>query len=289
MELSSPITIYWDLPAAAADPSLLLAIAAGIIDCRPLMLNVTSTAPTSPGWLGEVLERFRGGPAAVTLTIPPQAHDDTVRALVAHGAVRELLLAVDHADLLDSGEWQDEPSAGVSYAVTHGNWRELPTLVHYCLDRGITRLVLPMQRLYGGEPPFFLTTNEQRELANALDAEGGAQRLALTIHDPFLWRAFNPGVPFPQGGCQAANTMIAIAPDGGVYPCPTLPVRLGTAGEMPLQELIASEAKKALRRRLLEHPRACGACGELAECRGGCRGRAYVMHQSLEGEDPSCW
>jgi GeoRSP system SPASM domain protein len=146
-----------------------------------------------------------------------------------------------------------------------------------------------MQRLYGAGVPFFLTAREQRVLADALDAAGGTSGLTLTIHDPFLWRAFNPGIPFPQGGCQAANTMIAIAPDGGVYPCPTLPVRLGTIGEAPLKEIIASAAKKEFRQKLLDHPGACRECGEVTVCKGGCRGRAYVMHQSMEGDDPACW
>jgi GeoRSP system SPASM domain protein len=145
-----------------------------------------------------------------------------------------------------------------------------------------------MQRLCCGEIPFFLNRREQRELAAFLVAAGGVEGLNLTIHDPFLWRAFYPDVPFPQGGCQAANTMLAIAPDGGVYPCPALPVRLGTVGERSLKEIAASPAKKEFRRTLLEHPGACRDCGELADCRGGCRGRAYVLHGSLDGVDEAC-
>jgi len=289
MELASPITIYWDLPPDAAEPSRLLGIAADIIDCRPLMVWITGTAPTLPDGFEEVLERFREGSISVTLTIPRSACDVSVRMLAEQGGLRELFLAVNQADLLDSEEWNETAPVGISFAVTSRSWRELPDLVHQCQGYGITRLVLPMQRLYGEEPPFFLTSREQQELADALDAAGGTAGLTLTIHDPFIWRAFNPGVPFPQGGCQAANTMIVIAPDGGVYPCPSLPVRLGTVGEAPLKEIVASSTKKEFRQKLLEHPGACRECAEVAECRGGCRGRAHVVHQSLEGEDPACW
>ncbi|GLI38597.1 GeoRSP system SPASM domain protein [Geobacter hydrogenophilus] len=288
MELASPITIYWDLPSDADEPSGLLAIAADIIACRPLMVWITGTAPTLPDGFTGVLEQFREGSVSVILTIPRGAFE-SARGFGEQGLVRELLLAVDRVDQLDAEEWAETASVGISFAVTSRNWRELPDLVRQCPGYGITRLVLPMQRLYGDEPPFFLTVREQQELADALDSAAGASKLTLTIHDPFIWRAFNPGVPFPQGGCQAANTMIAIAPDGGVYPCPTLPVRLGTVGEASLREIIASAAKKELRQKLLEHPGACRECKELAECRGGCRGRAYVVHQSLEGEDPACW
>ncbi|ABB30810.1 hypothetical protein GeomeDRAFT_0884 [Geobacter metallireducens RCH3] len=289
MELASPITIYWDLPPDAHEPSRLMGIAADIVPCRPLMVWITCTAPTLPDGLGAVLERFRESSISVIITIALSTRDESVRALAGQGLVREFLLAVDHAGQLDTGEWKGIAPVGISFAVTSRNWRELPDLMHQCPGYGITRLVLPMQRLYGDEPPFFLTSREQQELADALASAGGTSGLTLTIHDPFLWRAFNPGVPFPQGGCQAANTMIAIAPDGGVYPCPSLPVRLGTVGEASLKEIIASMAKKDVRQRLLEHPGACMACGDVAECRGGCRGRAYVVHQSLEGEDPACW
>lgn len=288
MELASPITIYWDLPSDANEPSPLLAIAADIIACRPLMVNITGTAPPLPHGFKEVLERFREGSVSVILTIPLGGFE-SVRPLVDQGLVRELLLAVDRVAQLDTGKWEKTLPLGISFAVTSRNWRELPDLAHQCAGYGITRIVLPMQRLYGDEPPFFLTPREQGELADALDDAGGIEGLTLTIHDPFLWRAFNPGLPFPQGGCQAANTMIAIAPDGGVYPCPALPVRLGTLGEASLKEIIASAARKEFRQRLLEHPGACGGCGEVRVCKGGCRGRAYVMHKSMEGDDPACW
>jgi GeoRSP system SPASM domain protein len=200
--------------------------------------------------------------------------------------VTEILLVAEHPD--DLKNISAQPSVGVSCPVTRENWRELPALVAGCRERGFNRLVLPMQRLYNENRPFLLGRDEQTELERALVETGGTKDLKLTIHDPFLWRAFNPEVPFPQGGCQAANTMIAISPDGGVYPCPTLPVRLGELGTETLPEILASSRKRDFRRRLLLHPVACRECPEVAECKGGCRGRALVRHGSLDGIDESC-
>ncbi|HEX9078592.1 MAG TPA: SPASM domain-containing protein, partial [Desulfuromonadaceae bacterium] len=112
--------------------------------------------------------------------------------------------------------------------------------------------------------------------------------MEITVHDPFLWQAFNPGVPFPQGGCQAANTMIAVAPDGRVYPCPALPVLLGRLGTSSLKEIVASPAKKEFRLGLLEYPAGCAGCPEIHICKGGCRGRAFAAHGSLNERDPGC-
>lgn len=288
MELATPITIHWDLPPDAADTGFLLRIAADIVDCHPLMLQLTSTASLPDPGLLAVLERFRGGAIAVSLTIPLAAWHDMACKTLGQSGVKEILLAVERTDdlLARDGAWGGV--AGLSCAVNSENWRELPTLLAFCRRQGLGRLVLPMQRLYNGESPFYLTAAEQRELADVLAAAGGAGGIGLTIHDPFLWRAFNPGVPFPQGGCQAANTMLSIASDGGVFPCPTLPLRLGAIGSSPLKEIAASAAKKEFRRRLLDAPAACRECAILAECRGGCRGRAYVMQGSLEEVDPAC-
>jgi GeoRSP system SPASM domain protein len=256
------------------------------------MLQVTHPGPGLGAGCGAVLEAFRGGPVAVSLTIPCALFDAATGAQLHNLGVREVLLAAESVDRFRAGRGAfsvtPSPVVGVSFPVTRHTWRELPALIALCREEGVRRLVLPMQRLYGGEPPFFITRAEQGELTAALASAGGVEGMNVTIHDPFLWRAFNPAVPFPQGGCQATNTMIAIAPDGGVYPCPSFPVRLGTVFETPLHEIIASPAKVDFRGRLRETPKGCVPCSELADCRGGCLGRAYAVHGSLDGADPAC-
>jgi GeoRSP system SPASM domain protein len=291
MELATPITIYWDLPSGPADARL-FRICDEIIACRPLMLHLSDPGPGIGEGTIELLHRLKETPIAVSLTIQAPAQDGAATMLRDSG-LKEILLALEHPeDILSSRrEWGldgNGPNIGVSFKVTGENWRKLPMLAVSCRTAGTVRLVLPMQRLYDGETPFLLTREEQRELTDALAVAGGVRGLDLTVHDPFLWRAVNPGVPFPQGGCQAANTMLAIAPDGRVYPCPTLPVPLGDAGKEPLREIVTSPGKRELRRRLLESPGGCRGCGELAVCRGGCRGRSYVIHGSLEGADSAC-
>jgi GeoRSP system SPASM domain protein len=300
MELATPIAIYWDLPAGTADTGSLKRMCEDIIACRPLMLHLRVTGLEIGNGTLTVLDRLKGVPIVVSLTIHPSAVAGAAMAHIRDAGLKEMLLAVEHLEEVALHLQNDvlneekklpvtlQPVKGISFAVTRENWRELPALAAFCRDKGLSRLVLPMQRLYDGETPFLLNRQEQQVLAEALSAAGGVKGLDLTIHDPFLWRAFNPGVPFPQGGCQAANTMLAIAPNGSVYPCPTLPVQLGDARTTPLREIAASAGKKAFRRRLLENPAGCRSCLELADCRGGCRGRSYAIHGSLEMADTAC-
>jgi GeoRSP system SPASM domain protein len=288
MELDFPITIYWDLPRGDADTPYLLRICADIRACRPLMLQVTDPGPAIRKSTIAILEVLKGGPIATILTISPAHLNEGHWGLLHALALKEILLDLESVEELRGVVDLLTPDMGISFRVTAENWEELPALVGLLRERGIRRLVLPMQRLYNGESPFALNGEEQRELAEALAFAGGVACMDLTIHDPFVWRAFYPGVPFPQGGCQAANTMIAIAPDGAVYPCPALPVLLGRIGATSLKEIIASPGKKEFRRGLLEFPAECLGCGMLAECRGGCRGRACAVHGSIDRADPAC-
>lgn len=286
MELALPITVYWDLPPDARRSEALLKLCADIVECRPLMLQLHDPSTELSGGAQAVLEVLRGTPVAVTLTAPLSSLALFSGISPGDRGVKELLLSCTAPE--DINHVPTGLVSGCSFAVERSNWRMLPVLVSLCRRQGMRRLVLPMQRLYGGEVPFFLDRREQDELTAALTAAGGISGLDLTIHDPFLWRAFNPEVPFPQGGCQAANTMIAVAPDGGIYPCPTFPVRLDPAGSSSLKELLLSRAKKELRRRIVEFPEECGDCAELPVCRGGCRGRSYVAYGSLRGIDDAC-
>lgn len=286
MELALPITVYWDLAPCVPSDDLLLRICDEILECRPLILQLYDPSPVFGEGVRTVLERFRASSVAVSLTLPGMCLSTVPETSREALGVKELLLACDTLDSL-----RDMPQItdlGVAFYVTRDNWRVLPEVVSLCRERGVNRLVLPMQRLYDGQMPFLLNREGQHVLEQALAAAGGVSDLRLTIHDPFLWRAFNPGIPFPQGGCQAANTMIAISPDGGVYPCPTFPVRLGEIKTSSLKSIILSPVKKELRGKIVRYPAACDSCGEVTVCRGGCRGRSYVAYDSYEEVDDAC-
>lgn len=289
MELAAPITIYWDL---GPEQGLVEKICSDIISCRPLMLQLFSPA-VEPGCPAlAVLKSFKDSPIAISLTVPAAALSFPAATLLENYKLKELLISCDTLEGAAAG-WSSVSNysgaaKGISFQVTRENRHELPSLLGFCRQQGIQRVVLPMQRLYNQESPFFLSRQEQQHLSGLLAAAGGTEGLNLTIHDPFIWRVFYPAIPFPQAGCQAANTMLAVDPHGIVYPCPTLPAPLGSLTTASLKEIMVSGTKKDFRRKLLENPAQCLACVEIKECRGGCRGRAYVLHGSLDGLDVAC-
>ena len=288
MELSAPITIYWDLGPEQGDVKR---TCSDIIGCRPLMLQLFSPDLQPHCAVLDVLDNFKNASIAISLTVPAAALLPRTAVLLAEYNLKELLISGDDPEPIAAG-WsllsEYGGTKGISFQVTRDNWSNLPALLHLCRQQRIKRLVLPMQRLYNHETPFFITGQEQRHLAGLLEAVGCTEGMNVTIHDPFIWRAFYPATSFPQAGCQAANTMLAIDPNGIVYPCPTLPTPLGTLADTSLKEIAASLTKKELRRKLLQTAADCRECGEIEECRGGCRGRAYMLHGSLDGIDTAC-
>ncbi|MFH1026698.1 MAG: SPASM domain-containing protein, partial [Pseudomonadota bacterium] len=247
-ELARPITIYWDLtPAPALAPDF-GRICDQLKEINPLQLHLLDSGVSASLY---ILEHLRGAPLAVVLTTDPVALTTAlIESLHTLGLRGLLLQSSSCADLVEAKAVREVAggriATGIAFQVNRENWQDLPQVVDFCLQQGFASLTLPMQRLYGDEPVFQLTAMEQAQLTESLiGLDHSAQR--LTIHDPFLWRAFNPCIPFPGNGCQAANTMLAIAPDGTVYPCPALPLALGSLADIELKELLIGDAKKSFR------------------------------------------
>jgi GeoRSP system SPASM domain protein len=289
-ELSSPLRIYWDIgPAPGVDVDACRRIAGEIVENKFLSLQVTETAPALSDAGRAIIDALQGAPLAFSFVASPAVLNDDAAAVFRRSAVKVLYLASrsseDWPGIADrASRLSGKPAWGVSFGVSRGNWRQLPDLLSWCVRQGVGYLLLPMQRLTAGEECFFLSAAEQRDMAKRLQAIPRPSSLTITIHDPFLWKTFFPDREFPGGGCQAANTMLYISPGADVYPCP----RIGSLLQAPLRDVIRSEEKKEARRRLLQVPVQCGACGDLAACKGGCRGRVYALSGTMDRHDPSC-
>jgi len=292
-ELASPIRIYWDISGEDARSQVeYRRVCEEITDCRILSLNLYDSAPALSRTCISVLEAFKDKPVAVSLTLPLAALTPEVLAVLRELPVRMLLADLSSVAELESLSRLNvsgrRPTAGLSFRVDENNYTELPEALSFCARNGFPGLVIPMQRLTNDEACFLISADERRELTNRLSAVERPAGLKIIIHDPFIWRVFFPELSFPDGGCQAANTMLYISPAADVYPCPSLPVKLGSLVEDTLKAIVFSERKKELRRLLCSAPEGCRACGDLGQCMGGCRGRTYAMKKTLDLPDPSC-
>ncbi|MFQ5883962.1 MAG: radical SAM protein [Thermoplasmata archaeon] len=87
-------------------------------------------------------------------------------------------------------------------------------------------------------------------------------------------------------GCLAGISYCSIIPNGDVWPCPYLPLRVGNVRETPFSEMWM---KNPIFRRLrtMEYSGQCGRC-EFAQTCGGCRARAYFYFDDYMAHEPWC-
>lgn len=116
----------------------------------------------------------------------------------------------------------------------------------------------------------------------------------LVVHDFFLWRSLKERFPEAVGervefsGCQAATSLAYADWEGNVYPCDSLPVRLGNLLETPFAEIWNSPIRLSLAASIKASPASCAGCGDYPGCLAGCRGLAYAVSGALDGADPGC-
>ena len=291
IELKVPIRLYWDV--SPAPPGGFLdypAICRDIVSLRILSINLIDLVPGVSEAGQEVLQSLKGCDAAVSLTVAPESLTRQLLGRSGELGVRTVLVRIGAAGQLAClpDVWQHKPSVGICFDITAASWRQIPEVLRYCSDNGIMFLSLPMQRLQDKQRSFYLTPAEKVELAAMLEREPIPAGLKLTIHDPFLWKLFFPQVSFPDGGCQAANTMLYISPAGDVFPCPMLPLQLGNLHSVSFRDIALSDAKKHMRQEIVSLPTDCLSCAVSLTCKGGCRGRACVEHGCLDSADPGC-
>ncbi len=116
----------------------------------------------------------------------------------------------------------------------------------------------------------------------------------LVLHDFFLWRLLKERFPSAVGervefsGCQAATSLAYVDWEGNVYPCDSLPVRLGNLLETPLGDIWNSPVRSSLAASIGSPPASCSGCADYRGCLAGCRGLAYTATGTLDSADPGC-
>lgn len=293
-ELNFPVRVYWDLSSIPHNSKIdYLRICEEIIEIKILKLDLLDTGPLLSHTCIRILEKLMNENIAVSLTMSSSALNPLAIALLSNLNVKALFIEVASFDELRSSVERINQHngaivpVGISFNLVRNNYKDLPEILSFCLNREIKYFVLPMQRLIKSTDCFYLDGNESEDLALKLNRINH-ENMKLTIHDPFLWRIFYPLGQFPEGSCQAANSMVYISPDINVYPCPSMPVNLGNLMVKTLKEILLDESKKELRKHLIKPPEGCIYCEELSKCMGGCRGRSYVLKNSLNEPDPAC-
>ena len=89
--------------------------------------------------------------------------------------------------------------------------------------------------------------------------------------------------------CTAGDTLITVQPNGDLYPCRRMPIRVGNLLETPLMGLYyKSDLFRTLRDRNLISD-GCQDCFYSRLCRGGLKCLSYSVSGDPFKADPGCW
>lgn len=135
-----------------------------------------------------------------------------------------------------------------------------------------------------------LTPRETRELFEIMGrARAEAKRGWFARTDVSLRRALQ----FLVGGeepyrCTAGDSLVTVMPNGDVFPCRRLPIRVGNLQETTLEALHACDLFRALRDRR-RCAAGCADCLYAGLCGGGLRCLAHAATGDPFTADPGCW
>lgn len=240
-----------------------------------------------------------------TLLSADRAHCLADRGLVAVGISLDSLVSRRHDEFRGmKGAWrvaiegiESARRAGlevqIQMTLNAGNVGELPQVVRFARDVGARLLTVFFLVCTGrGEGLADLSPEQYEQVLRSLAREPECGVMVRPRCAPTFRRVLAQTKPESillesgAGTCMAGRTYCRITPNGGVTPCPYLPLVAGRLRERSFGEIwFAAPLLQALRKPILQGR--CGAC-EYRELCGGCRARAFAANGEILAEDPWC-
>jgi radical SAM protein with 4Fe4S-binding SPASM domain len=180
----------------------------------------------------------------------------------------------------------------ISFTAHRSNFREFERVAQLGMRLRVDRVwadrFIPLGRGSGLQETV-LTPDETRELFELMyHARRKAARRWFCRTEIAMHRALQflvaGGRPYH---CTAGDTLITVMPNGDLYPCRRMPIRVGNLMETLLIELYyKSTLFRALRTRVSA---GCEGCFYAKLCRGGLRCLSYARTGDPFKTDPGCW
>ncbi len=181
----------------------------------------------------------------------------------------------------------------VSFTAHRGNFREFGEIASIGRELGVRRVWADRLIPYGSGSDLeeqVLTPDETREFFEIMyRARGEAMRrfcrTEIAMHRALQFLV-GGGTPYH---CGAGDRLVTVQPNGDLYPCRRMPVRVGNLMETPLAELYE---KSKLFQALRDRDRVSDGCEECSFarlCNGGLRCLSYALTGDPFRADPGCW
>ena len=179
----------------------------------------------------------------------------------------------------------------LSFTAHRQNFRQFPEIARLGKELGVARVwsdrLIPQG--HGTDlQDQLLSPAETREFIQLM-AQARADVSGIGNTEVALNRAlqFHSGQGQPYH-CTAGDTLITVMPNGDLYPCRRLPIRVGNLLETRLEVLYQCNLFRALRDRT-RVCQGCESCLYAHLCGGGLHCLAYAVTGSIFHADPGCW
>lgn len=125
-----------------------------------------------------------------------------------------------------------------------------------------------------------------KDFVEAMTLLAGAKRFETDGFEVGASRAlqflFTMNTPYR---CTALTKSMTVLPDGTVYPCRRMPIKIGNCWEQDLKEIFEHSLRKVLE----QAPKGCNGCSRKEACKGGLRCLGYAVNGNLDCSDPDCF
>jgi len=182
----------------------------------------------------------------------------------------------------------------ISFTAHRSNFREFGDVAKLGRDLQVARVWadrLVPNGAGAGLAEQVLTPNETREFFEIMQkarmkaARSWFGRTEIAMHRALEFLLAG-GRPYH---CTAGDTLITVMPNGDVYPCRRMPVRVGNLLETPLPKLYDESAFLVGLRDHSRQTQGCESCCYAGMCRGGLKCLSYAMSSDPFKADPGCW
>ena len=188
----------------------------------------------------------------------------------------------------------------ISFTAHRDNYLEFPVVADIARRLKVARvwadrLIPPPSdacRTNGAQAPCTLTSSETLRFFKLM------HQTRVDRREWFRFRrtevAMNRAIQFLVGGgapyrCTAGDSLICILPNGDVYPCRRMPVKVGNVLETPLVTICRESAMLQALRDRDRIGAGCRRCFFARVCGGGLRCLSYALTGSPFEADPGCW
>ncbi|GAB4236590.1 MAG: GeoRSP system SPASM domain protein [Deltaproteobacteria bacterium] len=293
MEFSSPIRIRWDVDFRERSGRV-KRIARRIAEASPLFVELRISGKRGLSELPGILAELQKSGPRVSLHLPLLPRTS---GLARNGYPVDYVWDVGTAAGFLSR--LPEGAKAVSFVPDEETAEALPEVVEEFAGSGLAELHLPNVNAVKavaarGHVPV-PKIDRLRAAVASISAHGLSLRgKRLVVHDFFLWKTLSKSFPGATGdrvefsGCQAGTALAYVDWEGNLYPCDSLPIRIGNLDDGTFDEVWNSPARVRVADAVQSTPWECEGCAERRGCLGGCRGMSYLASGSFDAPDPAC-